>query len=66
MTLCDKHCIPCCDFCVHAIQEMGKINGKMVTLGPIGCKLHSDKEHQDYAKSCYYCEDFYCFYANKE
>ena len=63
MILCGQTCIPCCDFCAHAIHEMGEINGKMVALCPIGCKLHADKEHQDYAKGCYYCEDFYCFEA---
>lgn len=63
MILCNKDCIPCCDFCIHSIQEIGEINGKIATLGPIGCKPHPDKEHQDYAKGCYYCEDFYCFEA---
>lgn len=67
MILCSQTCIPCCDFCVHAIHEMGDINGKTnVPLCPIGCKLHADKEHQDYARGCYYCEDFHCFEANEE
>ena len=63
MILCDKDCIPCCDFCIHVIHKMGEINGKIVSLGSIGCKLHEDKEHQDYAVGCYYCDDFHCFNA---
>lgn len=61
MILCNKDCIPCCDFCIHVIQHVEEINGKMVGLGPIGCKLHEDEEHQNIAKSCYYCEDYHCF-----
>ena len=56
---CAKH--PCCDFCVEAIQSMIEVNGKMVTGGPIGCKLHKDEEHQRIARSCGYCDDFECF-----
>lgn len=26
-----------------------------------GCKLHKDKEHQDIAATCGYCDDFHCF-----
>lgn len=61
MVLCNKDCIPCCDFCIHVIHEMGEINGKMVRLAPIGCSLHKDEEHQDYAVGCYYCDDYHCF-----
>ena len=62
---CAKH--PCCDFCVESIQSMIEVNGQMVTGGPIGCKLHKDKEHQDIARSCGYCEDFECFqYRNSK
>ena len=61
MILCDKDCIPCCDFCIHVIQHVEEIDSKMVGLGPIGCKLHEDEEHQNIAKSCYYCEDYHCF-----
>lgn len=61
MILCSTCEIPCCDFCIHCIHSTGEINGKMVKLAPIGCSLHEDKEHQDYAKGCYYCDDFYCF-----
>lgn len=66
MVLCDKCYIPCCDFCIHVIHEMGEINGKIVGLAPIGCSLHEDKEHQDFAKGCYYCDDFHCFNANEK
>lgn len=31
------------------------------TNGPVGCKLHKDKEHQDVAATCGYCDDFHCF-----
>ena len=61
MVLCNKDCIPCCDFCIHVIHEMGEINGKMVRLAPIGCSLHKDEEHQNYAVGCYYCDDYHCF-----
>lgn len=61
MVLCNKDCIPCCDFCIHCVHAIEEINGKMVKLAPIGCSLHTDKEHQDYAVSCYYCEDYHCF-----
>lgn len=37
------------------------VNGKRVTTGPVGCKLHKDKEHQDIAATCGYCDDFHCF-----
>ena len=37
------------------------VYGKRVTAGPIGCKLHKDKEHQDIAATCGYCDDFHCF-----
>lgn len=52
MILCGNDCEPCCDFCT---------NGKRVTAGPEGCKLHKDKEHQDIAATCGYCDDFCCF-----
>lgn len=60
MILCNDKCIPCCDYCVHVIQHMGEINGKIVGLGPIGCKLHEDSEHQNLARGCSYCDDFKC------
>ena len=60
---CAKH--PCCDFCVEAIQATMEVNGKTVTAGPIGCKLHKDEEHQNIAKSCGYCEDFECINYKK-
>lgn len=61
MVLCNENCIPCCDFCIHAIHKIGEVNGEIVKFAPIGCRLHTDEEHQDIADSCGYCEDFYCF-----
>lgn len=63
MVLCNKDCIPCCDFCIHVIHEFGEVNGKTISLAPIGCSLHTDKEHQNIAASCYYCDDYHCFKA---
>ena len=63
MVLCTKCYVPCCDFCTHVIHKMGEINGKIVSLAPIGCKLHKDEEHQNIAASCYYCDDFHCFHV---
>lgn len=60
MVLCDKCEYPCCDFCTYAIHIMGEINGEMVKLAPVGCNLHKDEEHQSYARSCYFCDDFHC------
>lgn len=61
MTLCNKNCIPCCDFCAHVIYDTEEIDGKVITFGPMGCKLHADKEHQEIAEDNGYCEDFHCF-----
>ena len=66
MVLCDKCEYPCCDFCAHAIHKIGDINGKKnVKLAPIGCSLHKDEEHQNYARGCCYCDDFHCSEATK-
>lgn len=65
MILCSPDCIPCCDFCIHAIHWTEEINGKTIKMGVSGCGLHADKEHQDYAVSCYYCDDYHCFNANQ-
>lgn len=61
MVLCDKDCVPCCDFCVYAIHDEWEENGKHIVGGPIGCKKHLDKKHQDIAESCGSCDDFHCF-----
>ena len=66
MIKCSNDCIPCCDFCIHAIQEKMPWDKDVATGGPIGCKLHVDKEHQDIAESCGCCEDFHCFLAKNE
>ena len=61
MKLCDKDCIPCCDFCIHATHEIYEIDGKVIKGGPIGCILHTDEKHQNIALGCGACEDFHCF-----
>lgn len=61
MILCGNYCEPCCDFCTYAKHGTAVVDGKRVTAGPIGCKLHKDKEHQDTAATCGYCDDFCCF-----
>lgn len=50
-----------CDFCTHVKHGTVVVDGKRVTTGPVGCKLHKDKEHQDIAATCGYCDDFHCF-----
>lgn len=61
-----NECIPCCDFCVYVKHDSWLEKGKLVTGGPIGCNLHPDREHQDIAEGCGYCQDFKCFRADKE
>ena len=63
MILCNKDCIPCCDFCIYVIHEMLEVDGQMVKCEPIGCKLHTDEKHQNIAVNCCYCEDYHCFRA---
>lgn len=63
MVLCNKGCEPCCDFCIHAIHDKFEHDGKAIIGGPIGCLIHLDKEHEDIAVTCGYCEDFHCFNA---
>lgn len=60
MILCNKDCIPCCDYCIHAIHEHMHVNGKMVSACVSGCSKHTDDEHQTTAVGCGYCEDFHC------
>lgn len=60
MKKCSDNCIPCCDYCIHCIHEWSTYGGKEVMGGPIGCKKHLDKEHQDKAFWCSYCDDFTC------
>ena len=69
MILCNKGCIPCCDFCIHVIHEELEVTpdgSNIIQGGPIACKLHDDETHQKYAKDCYYCQDFHCFNAKEE
>ena len=63
MVKCSDDCIPCCDFCIHAVHEDFEDNGKIIRGGPIGCKKHPDKEHANIALGCGYCNDFHCFNA---
>ena len=65
MTLCDKDCIPCCDFCIHTIHDSFVVAGETIKGGPIGCKLHRDKEKKKIAVNCGYCDDFHCFRAGE-
>lgn len=58
MEKCCNECIPCCDFCSFAIHGNFEKDG---TTGPIGCFKHSDREHQEIAECCGFCDDFRCF-----
>ena len=60
MKKCGIDCIPCCDFCIHAIHEEYEIDGKCYMGGPIGCTLHNDEKHQNIAMMCGNCSDFIC------
>lgn len=57
-TLCRAGCIPLCDFCNH-YNFNGDEQGRYTEDGR--CTLH-DEASEPY----YYCEDFYCFLADKE
>lgn len=46
MVLCNKDCIPCCDFCLYSIHEKILIDGKVTNGAPVGCFKHPDIEHQ--------------------
>lgn len=63
MELCSKDCIPCCDFCLGAKHGVLEIDG---TSGPIACNWHPDKEHQEIAEDCGFCDDFKCFMTEYE
>ena len=36
MVLCNKDCVPCCDFCLYSIHEKNLIDGKVVNGAPVG------------------------------
>lgn len=63
MILCDDNCVPCCDFCLHAINDEWDENGGHYVGGPIGCALHNDAEHQEIADWNGKCDDFHCIRA---
>lgn len=63
MILCNKDCVPCCDFCLYSIHERIPIKGKLIVGAPVGCSKHSDIEHQEIAEGYGYCDDFHCFRA---
>ena len=64
MILCNENCKPCCDFCVHCIHEEWDEYAYdeviHLTGAPIGCLLHNDKQHQEYAEGCWFCDGFQC------
>lgn len=66
MIKCSDDCMPCCDFCIHAIHDEFELNGGTIIGGPIGCSLHEDERHQEIAENCGFCDDFHCFIANQE
>lgn len=37
MVLCNKDCIPCCDFCLYSMHEKIFIDGKVANSAPVGC-----------------------------
>lgn len=63
MVLCNKDCIPCCDFCLYSIHEKILIDKKVINGAPVGCFKHPDIEHQEAAENGEYCDDFHCFRA---
>ena len=63
MILCNKDCIPCCNFCLYSMHERIPVDGKMINGTPIECFKHPDIEHQEIAENCEYCDDFHCFSA---
>lgn len=63
MVLCNKDCVPCCNFCLYSIHEKILIDGKVTNGAPVGCFKHPDIEHQETAESGEYCDDFHCFRA---
>ena len=66
MTLCDKDCIPCCDYCMYCFHEWIEItNGNTVKGEPLGCFLHKDIEHEYIVKSNGFCNDFWCMNAKE-
>lgn len=54
MILCNKKCLPICDFCIYCIHEMIEIDGKYIKSGPIDCKIGNFNDEET-------CEDFHCF-----
>ena len=61
MVLCDKDCIPCCDFCMYAIHEKIPVDGDMIDGAPIGCSRHPSIKYQRIAENNGDCDDFHCF-----
>lgn len=60
MILCDKDCVPCCDYCTYSQHELIFVNGRIIKGAPIGCNKHCDEEHLYIVQGCGYCEDFRC------
>lgn len=62
MKLCEHDCIPCCMFCKYVILDIEN----SINFGPKGCSLHLDKEHQEIAVACGYCDNFICKNVKEE
>lgn len=63
---CDEICYPCCDMCVHVVQEKDAVDGKYVNTRNIGCGYHSGAHYQALARGSHYCRDFVCIYADQK
>lgn len=63
---CCEECYPCCDYCIHVIQEKDAVDGKYVNVRNLGCDYHSDAHHQALARGGHYCRDFECIYFDQK
>ena len=66
MILCSNNCIPCCDFCVYAIHDEIEYENEKFLGETIGCKFHPEKEYQNEAIMCGYCDDYQCYEADRK
>jgi len=65
MILCNKSCYPCCDFCIYVQHETIEVKDKngiinYIRGGPLHCTRYNDKEHNDLAFNCSFCNEFHC------
>ena len=49
-------------FCKYVILDIEN----SINFGPKGCSLHLDKEHQEIAVACGYCDNFICKNVKEE